>query len=477
MKAPISGDGTHSEINASAHGGGSKKSTVKIALMLVLIAAVSAGGFFLFNMPTQEKQGAGKGSKKGDRPVPVTVATATIKDVPIEVRSIGNVLPFSVVNVVPQVGGQLTKVTFTQGQFVHKGDLLFQIDPRVYDATFAQANGNVAKDKAAVESARANMAKDQAQVGLLKANVSKDTASQKYAEAEYKRYMSLVAQGAVSKEQADQMSTNADTAKAAVDADNKAVENARDVVKADKAAIDTALATVQADQAAATNTQIQVEFTKIYSPIDGRTSSLNVYQGNIVQANQTTALVTIDQVKPIYIQFTLPEQNLDQIRRSIEEKTLKVDAMIEGQKTDLVKGGVSFIQNTVDTTSGTVTLRATFDNAQHRLYPGQFVDVIVTMPSNGSTVVVPATALQTSQQGNSVYVVRNGQVDFVPVEVARTFGDMAAITKGIQAGDTVVTDGQLQLTPGARVSIQKTMSQPPDANAGAPPSAGGDSGN
>jgi multidrug efflux system membrane fusion protein len=313
---------------------------------------------------------------------------------------------------------------------------------------------------------------------MLQANVAKDVAAAKYADAEQKRYATLVKQGAVSSEQSDQMSTNAATAQAVIDADNKAVENARDVVNADKAAIDTAIGTLQADQAAASNAKIQLGWTEIRSPLDGRTGSLNVYEGNVVQANQTTALVTIDQITPIYIQFTLPELSLDQIRSGIQNGTLKVEALIEGQKTDSVEGSVSFLQNTVDTTSGTVTLRATFANAKTRLFPGQFVDVVVTMPSDGNTVVVPATALQTSQQGNSVYVVQpDNTVNFVTVELKRTYGNMAAIGKGLKAGDVVVTDGQLQLTPGAKVAIQKTMGRPPDTNAGAPPSEDAANGN
>ena len=311
---------------------------------------------------------------------------------------------------------------------------------------------------------------------MLQATLSKDVASAQYAAAEMKRYGLLVQQGAVSHEQSDQMSTNNATAQALIEADKKSVENEQEVLKADQAAIATARGTLEADEAAADNSRIQLGWTKISSPLDGRTGSLNVYQGNIVQANQTTALVTIDQIQPIYIQFTLPEQNLDQIRESIANNTLRVDALIEGRKADSVRGTVSFLQNTVDTTSGTVGLRATSPNLTKNLFPGQFVDIVVTMPSDGQTVVVPATALQTSQQGNSVYVVKpDNTVDFVSVDVKRTFGNMAAIGSGIKAGDTVVTDGQLQLTPGAKISIQQT---PPgkqrgdSTNAGAPPSEG-----
>ena len=445
---------------------GSKAATL---IALVVLGAITAVGGYVLMHSSQTKD---SGAAKRDKAPPVTVAQAVSQNVPIEVRTIGNVLSYSVVNVVPQVSGQLTKVTFTQGQVVKKGDLLYQIDPRPYQAALQQAQGNVAKDVALVNAARANLAKDTAQVGLLQATVGKDVAAASYAKDEMKRYASLVNQGAVSHEQSEQMTTNAATSEQQIEADKKAVENAQQVLNADKAAIATAQGTLEADRAAASNASIQLGWTEIRSPLDGRTGSLNVYEGNVVQANQTTPLVTIDQVQPIYIQFTLPEQNLDQIRRAITDKTLKVAASIEGQKADSVEGTVSFLQNTVDTTSGTVSMRATFANTRKKLFPGQFVDVVVTMPSDGATVVVPATALQTSQQGNSVYVVQaDNTVKFVTVDLKRTYGNLAAIGKGLNPGDIVVTDGQLQLNPGMKVSVQRNSSgMAPQQNAGAPPS-------
>jgi len=448
-----------------------KSSKVSTVVALVVLGIVTGIGGYMWMHASQSKD-ASNSAKKKDRMPPVTVATAVQQNVPIEVRSIGNVLSYSVVNVVPQVSGQLTKVTFTQGQAVKKGDLLFEIDPRPYQAALQQAQGNVAKDTAQVAAARANVAKDQAQVELLQATVSKDVASAQYAKDEMTRYASLVKQGAVSNEQSEQMTTNAATSEQQIEADKKAVENQKQVLNADKAAIATAQGTLEADKAVISNAQIQLGWTQIRSPLDGRTGSLNVYQGNVVQANQSTPLVTIEQVQPIYIQFTLPEQNLDQIRRAITDKTLKVEALIEGAKADNVEGTVSFLQNTVDTTSGTVSMRAMFANSRSKLFPGQFVDVVVTMPSDGATVVVPATALQTSQQGNSIYVVQpDNSVKFISVELKRTYGNMAAIGKGLNAGDVVVTDGQLQLSPGMKVTIQKTtVGMPPPTNAGAPPS-------
>ncbi len=425
-------------------------------LSVIAIIAITGGGIWWFTRPKESAA-----DKKKDRSVPVTVARAGVESVPIEIRTIGNVLAYSTVNVVPQVGGQLKKVCFTQGQLVKQGDLLFQIDPRPYQAALDQARGNVAKDAALVKAAEATVQKDIANVEQLQANLSRDVASAGYAKVEMKRYVDLVNQGAVSHEQSDQMTTNAATSEATILADKKAIENARAIVASDRAQVDTAKGTLEADEAVLQNAQIQLGWTQIRSPLDGRTSSLNVYQGNVVAANNSTPLVSIAQVQPIYIQFTVPEANLDHIRRCLSAGTLRVEALVEGVKKNAVEGAVSFLENTVNTTSGTIVLRATFTNQENRLYPGQFVDVIVTMPPDSSSVVVPAAAVSPSQQGNSVYVVdSNLKVRLVPVELARTHGDTAAISKGLNAGDMVVTDGQLQLMPGATVRIVDENGKP-----------------
>jgi multidrug efflux system membrane fusion protein len=434
-----------------------KKSSVATRVIFILIAiAMVAALPFAYNKLFGEQK-----DKKGpkDKTVPVTVAKATMQEVPIEIHSIGNVLSYTVVNVVPQVGGQLKKVYFTQGQAVKKGDLLFQIDPVQYDATYKQLMGNVARDKAQVQQAQALLEKDIATVGSLRANLAKDTAQSKYASLEQTRYNLLQQEGAVSREQSDQTVTNAATADATTDSDKKMIENAEATVKGDRAAIETAKGTLEADEAAAQNAKIQLGWTEIRSPIDGRTSSLNVYEGNVVTANTGQPLVTIDQVLPIYVNFTVPEQYLDEIRKNMQAGTLSVDALIEGKKKNAVKSAVSFLQNTVDTTTGTVQLRATFANTDLKLYPGQFVDVVVSMPPEGKTPVVPAKALQTTQQGTAVYIVKpDNTVIFSPVDVARTVGDLAAVTKGVQPGDTVVTDGQLQLTPGSKIQVVQDAS-------------------
>ena len=433
--------------------GRSRKSSFLRFIFLLLLGCVLLAGLWYFIDKTKSPPA----DLKKDREVPVTVTTALESTVPVEIRSIGNVLPFSVVNVIPQVSGQLKKVCFKQGQNVKVGDPLFVIDPSAYQATLLQASGNVNKDSATIDQAKAALGRDQAQVGQMQANLAKDQATSDMAVIQAERYAQLLKQGAVSKEQSDQMNTNLAVARATCDADRKQLENARSVVEADKAAIQTAMGQRQADQGAQQTAQIQLGWTTISSPLNGKTGSLNVYEGNVVTAQSNTPLVSIAQVEPIYVTFTVPEQYLDQVRNAMKNKTLKIQADIEGVKANAVKGDVSFIENTVNTTTGTVVMRAAFDNEDHRLFPGQFVDVTVSIPSQGTTVVVPNTALQTTQQGTAVFVVdpRNNTVQLSPVEILRSSADTAAIGKGIKAGDVVVTDGQLQLAPGVKVKIIK----------------------
>jgi len=442
-------------------------SAALIIFSLIIFLFAKANGIFGSNdQPSNGKPGQ-KDSDSG--PVPVTVALAKSAVLPLEIRNIGNVEPFSIVNVIAQVGGQLTNVYFTQGQYVKKGELLFQIDPRPYEAQLAQAEANVARDKSQINSARANLEKDMAMARQAQANLNKDMASQNYADVEVQRYLTLVKEGAVSHEQSDQMKTNAETADATVASDKAALENAQAVIDSDKAAVLTAQANLKADQAAADNLRIQLGFTKIFSAVDGVTGALNVYQGNVVRANDTTPLVIINQIQPIYVSLSVPEVHLPAVRESISEGSIKVSARVGGNKKDTISGGtLAFIDNSVDKTTGTIRLRASFPNTNKLLWPGEFTDVIVTLPGAKPQIVVPTSAIVNDQQGQSVFVVRHDNtVELVTVQVDRTYGDDSILSEGLKEGDVVVIDGQLKLLPDSVVKI--TQSSPTDKQPSATP--------
>jgi len=432
-----------------------------LLIVSILIGLIGLGFLFAQAYSYINQTKLAQQTKRVGEAVPVTVATAKVATLPLEIRNIGNVEAYSIVNVIAQVGGQLTDVYFKQGQYVKRGDLLFQIDPRPYEAQLAQAEANVARDKSQINSALANLDKDKASVRQAQANLEKDLASQKYADVEVQRYFNLVKEGAVSHEQSDQMKTNSETAKATVNSDNALVENAKAIIDSDLAAVLTARANLKADQAAADNLRIQLGFTKIISPVNGITGALNVYQGNVVRANDTTALVAINQIQPIYVTCSVPEIYLPAVRASIDEGTIKVSARVGGDKKDTVSGGtLTFIDNNVDKTTGTIRLRATFPNDNKLLWPGEFTDVIITLPGAKPQIVIPTSAVVNDQQGQSVFVVRSDNtVDLITVMVDRTHGDNSIVSEGLKEGDIVVIDGQLKLLPGSLVSITQSPAE------------------
>ncbi len=344
--------------------------------------------------------GAGsKAAPQGQPPaVPVTAALAVKKDVPVQLRSIGTAEAYSTVSVKTMVNGQIVKVGFREGQEVRKGDLIFVIDPRPYEA--------------ALKSAEANLAKSLA----LKENAERDVT----------RYAYLIEKDLVPKQQYDQVVSNAAALAATVAADNAAVENSR----------------------------VQLSYCFIRSPIGGRTGNLFIKEGNVVKANDAV-LVTIHQVTPIHVTFSVPEQHLAEIRKYREGGTLRIEAVIPGQEDKPAQGTLAFISNAVDNATGTIQLKGAFPNGDRRLWPGQFVNVLLTLTTKPGAVLVPTPAVQTGQKGQYVFVVRPDlTVESRPVVTGETAGGETVIEKGIQAGERVVTDGQLRLVPGARVEIK-----------------------
>jgi multidrug efflux system membrane fusion protein len=381
--------------------------------------------------------GKGKGrSLDGGGPVPVVVAKVAQKDVPIELTVVGNVEAYSTITVIPQVGGQLTDVYFTEGDYVKKGDKLFTIDQRPLAAQLAQAQANMARDNALLNQSQANLARD--------------TASEAYARAEAGRYAKLFDDKIVSREQADQYKTNADTLVQSLLADRAAIESARAQIASDQAAID--------------NAKVQLSYTTIPSPIDGRTGNLMFKLGNVVSANQTN-LISITQVEPIYVTFAVPESTLTDVKRYMGQGKLPVTAMTQDGQAQLERGVLTFVDNNVDMTTGTIKLKGTFPNTNRRLWPGQYVNVVLRLTTRPHALVVPNQAVQSGQDGSFVYVVKPDRTVMVSkVTTGPRVDQDLVVESGLQEGDTVVTEGQLRLAPGSRVQMR---------DAGAAPDGGG----
>jgi len=370
-------------------------------------------------------KGGGRRSFDGGGPAPVVVAKVSQRDVPIEVTVVGNVEAYATITIIPQVGGQLTEVAFSEGDLVKKGQKLFVIDPRPLEAALQQNIANLARDKALL--------------GQAEANLARDVASEKYARIEVERYGKLFDEGIVSKEQGDQYRTNADTLAQSV--------------LADKAAIESSKAQMASDDAMISNAKVQLSYTTIYSPIDGKTGNLTVKLGNVVSANQT-ALDTITQIEPIYVTFAVPEANLSDIKRYMAQGSLQVVAKNQaGDATEV--GALTFVDNNVDMTTGTIKLKGTFPNTDHKLWPGQYVNVVLRLTVRPNALVVPNQAVQSGQDGTFIYIVNDDKtVSARNVVTGPRVDQDLVIEKGVEEGETVVTEGQLRLAPGSRVQIR-----------------------
>jgi multidrug efflux system membrane fusion protein len=328
-----------------------------------------------------------------------------------------------------QVGGELVKVQFREGDYVREGDLLFVVDPRPFDE--------------AIRQAKANLERDAAMLGQAEANLQRDLAQEKFAREQAARYEKLFREGVMSKEQSDQFRTEADVRAQAV--------------RADQAAIVSARAAMAADEAALSNAQLQRGYCMIRSPIGGRTGDLMVKQGNLVKANDVE-LVTINQVQPILVTFSVPEKDLPAIKQRISARKLLVLVNPAAAPDQVDEGNLTFIDNAVDATTGAIKLKATFKNPRSRLWPGQFVNVVLRLDTVPDAVVVPAFAIQTSQTGEYVYVVKPDMTaEMRPVTTGLRVGQEIVIERGLKTGETVVTEGQLRLAPGMRVRTRQAQ--------------------
>jgi multidrug efflux system membrane fusion protein len=340
-----------------------------------------------------------EGMRRMEFRVPVDVTKAEQKTVPVQVEAIGNVEAYSTVSVRTQVAGEIQKVYFTQGQDVKKGQLLLTIDPRPFETQLNQLEADLARDQAQLENAQ----------------------------LQTERSSKLLRAGIISQEQYDTTRTTSDALKA----------------------------TVQADKAAIATAKINLSYCSIYSPLDGRTGALQVYPGNIAKVNDTIVVV-INQIHPIYVTFAVPEQYLGDVRKYRARGPLAVEAAIPNDSRPPAHGVLTFIDNSVDQATGTIKMRGTFQNPDNRLWPGQFVNVVMKLTTLPHATVVPSQAVQTGMTGKYVYVVKPDMTaDYREVLAGETVNGQTVIEKGVTPGETVVTDGQLQLAPGSKVEIKK----------------------
>jgi membrane fusion protein, multidrug efflux system len=380
--------------------------TVFITLLAALTLAACGNSGSTTDKSAGNKGGKGDNKstvadKKGKESpaIPVIVATVAEQSVPLKIQAIGNVEVQNTVSIKSRLDGQIVKMGFSDGQDIAKGQLLFEIDARPLQAQLHQAQATLARDKAQLERAR----------------------------AQEERYKDLLQKGFVSQDAYAQFRTNVDTAAATVNASESAVENMR----------------------------VQTEYATIRSPIEGRAGKILIQQGNLVKANDTVSLVVINQIAPIYVSFAVPEQYLGIIRKYMSSGKLAVEAVPQGTADAATAAGtVAFIDNTVDATTGTVRLRATFPNRDKTLWPGQFVTASVTLNEQQNAIVVPSQAIQTGPKGQFVYVVKAGAAEMREISVERVDGTQTVVGKGLAAGEQVVTSGQSRLIPGMKVSIK-----------------------
>lgn len=382
--------------------------SIKLLLMLGAVLAIASGSWWLATRSAQTAAAAQEHSKgeqsarpSGQQAVPVLAAAAAFKDVPIIVRGIGSVQAFNKVTVKSRIDGNIVKVAFTEGQYVHQGDLLIEVDPRPYQAQLEQAEANKTKDQANLENAQRDLA----------------------------RYAAIVGnQLAVTRQQYD----------------------------AQRATVQQLGATVESDQAQIDAAKLNVAYCSITSPIDGITGLRLVDIGNLVQASAATPLVVVTQIKPIFVTFTIPERDLDRVRQAMAQRPLTVLAFNGDDNTELASGTLKLVNNQVDQSTGTVTLKAEFANQDAALWPGEFVNahLVLNVVKNG--VTIPAAAVQMGPTGPFVYAIKsNSTVAAQPVTVTEAAAGTALIGKGLQAGDKVVVSGQTDLSPGVEVAVKQ----------------------
>src|SRR5438876_8007723 len=370
----------------------------KVFSGIALLAVIAATVFLIF----QASRGSRADTQKSAPAVPVTTAPVVTKTVAVRLAAIGNVAPFTTVSIKARVDGQLLSVKFKEGDEVRQGAVLFEIDPRPFAASLKQAQANLLKDKALLDRAT----------------------------EQEKRYKDLLAKNFISPDAYEQVRTNTATAAATVSADDAAIENAK----------------------------LSLDYCTIRSPVTGYAGRIQIQQGNLVKANDTNPLVVINQIVPVYASFSVPEQNIADIRKYQADGELKVQAGFANSTRPMVAGKLSFVDNSADATTGTIKLKAEFPNTDKALWPGQFVNVVLTLYEQKDAIVAPSAAVQSGPTGQYVYIMKPDMtVELRNIKIARAEGDDTVVAGGLQPGDQVVTVGQLRLAPGTKVNPGKAQ--------------------
>ena len=369
----------------------SRRTFFAIAGLAVIVAAAA---FVMRDMPGSRAAAPPKATPA----VPVTIAKVVSETIPVRLRAIGNVEAHTTVAVKARIDGQIVAVHFKEGDEVHKGDVLFEIDKRPFEAQLAQAQATLAKYKALVA----------------------------HADEQERRYKDLLEKKFISPDAYAQIRTNAETAAAQIRADEATIDSVR----------------------------LQIAYCTIRSPITGYAGKIQLQQGNLVKANDTMALVVLNEIVPVNVSFAVPEQSLPAVRKYDADGELQVTAQVPNSGDKPIAGKLSFIDNSTDVSTGTIRLKAEFANHDKALWPGQFVDVVLTLTHEADAIVVHATAIKNGPHGQYVFVVKSDQtVDLRDVKVERSEGNVSVIAQGLKPGDVVVTVGQLRLAPGTKVTV------------------------
>ena len=368
----------------------------KVFSGIFALAVLAAVAFVAF----QANRGSRADTQKGPPAVPVSTVAVALKNVPVRLQAIGNVEPYTTVALKARVDGQIVSVHFKEGDEVRQGAILFEIDPRPFAAALKQAQANLLKDKALLD--RAN--------------------------EQEKRYKDLLTKNFISPDAYEQVRTNAQTA----------------------------AATVAGDEAAIDSAKLSLEYCTIRSPVTGYAGRIQIQQGNLVKANDTNPLVTINQIVPIYASFSVPEQNIADVRKYQANGELKVQATFTNASHAPIAGKLSFLDNSADMTTGTIKLKAEFPNTDKALWPGQFVNVVLTLYEQKDAVVTPSAAVQNGPGGQYVFVIKPDlTAELRNIKITRAEGDETVVSSGLEPGDQVVTVGQVRLAPGTKVSLSK----------------------